>query len=244
MNENKELNPWERQPKETQAAYAAFSEYLEAEPPRFLRKLWAKDDPIKLDRRHVSCPWERWSKLWDWLERSAAYDADRTYRVREVAQKALETDIIELERAKLKSRMETLELASQIREKAREMLGYKLDDKIGGATPEMIKKAIEAGDLELVKSLPKGSPVKWRMADAAKLAAIADQLMLSATEGIQDEMERALPEHYRRVIMGEESMTPSSVEEITATVKEINKTLDRIHELQKQQSTFLPPGAK
>ena len=212
---------WERQPGETYKAYEAFRIFLSAEPPRYIRELWIKQDPSRELKLH--CMWTDWSSRWDWISRAAAYDDYNRRRVQKEVNDAMLADILAFEKEKLASKRESLALARMLRERAADVLAHKL----AGET-RTVEKVNEEGELVSERVFSK---VRWTLGDAAKLAAAADGLVTSATEGIEDDMTRALPDHYRQVIMGDEAITPDSVQEIQNTVREINDALSKLQQL-------------
>jgi hypothetical protein len=62
------LKPWERRPGESPQAFEAFSAYLEMGADRSLRALGQK-----LNKSFTLMG--DWSRNWDWVERSSAYDS-------------------------------------------------------------------------------------------------------------------------------------------------------------------------
>jgi hypothetical protein len=70
-----ELEPWERQPRESEKAYLAFQAYLDMEKPRSIPKLAVQR------HRHYKTLYIH-SRRWNWADRVAAYDAhmDRIMR--------------------------------------------------------------------------------------------------------------------------------------------------------------------
>jgi hypothetical protein len=73
-------HPWERQPEESDTAWAHFVEYRDAGPAeRSLSKLAAKHHKQRQN-------FARWSAAWDWVARCAAYDSwvDRQAKLVEV----------------------------------------------------------------------------------------------------------------------------------------------------------------
>jgi hypothetical protein len=64
-----DLNPWDQQPRESAKAYAAFSAYLRMDPGD--RSTAAVGQELGKSKGLI----DRWSSLWNWLDRCAAFDS-------------------------------------------------------------------------------------------------------------------------------------------------------------------------
>lgn len=69
VERTEKINPWERQPGESEKAYEAFCIYRDAGEKRSINMVYQKcTKSVSLLRR--------WSVRWRWVERAAAYDKD------------------------------------------------------------------------------------------------------------------------------------------------------------------------
>jgi len=73
MNEG--LRPWQRQPGETEKAYAAFVSYRNIEPP--FRSITRVVSELGKSRSLIG----RWSSEWNWVERAAEWDHEQEIRL-------------------------------------------------------------------------------------------------------------------------------------------------------------------
>lgn len=64
------FNPWERQPNESEEAYAAFLAYRDMGVKRSLRSMGQEGDKRGSFQKRCG----RWSSKWRWVDRSAAWD--------------------------------------------------------------------------------------------------------------------------------------------------------------------------
>jgi hypothetical protein len=101
---------WERQPRETNAAWAAFQVYRDIPPAdRTLRDAYrAVKGP---DKGSVCGTWRGWFVKYAWKERAEAYDVYVDEKAR-----------LELEQRRAEARKETAELGKMLRDKAQEAL--------------------------------------------------------------------------------------------------------------------------
>lgn len=80
------MEPWERQPGETQRAYAAFGVYRDMGSSRSLtsaHRALRGQEGGKTGARKAPSYWQAWSARYAWQERVALYDAHRDRKARE-----------------------------------------------------------------------------------------------------------------------------------------------------------------
>lgn len=108
---------FERQAKESEKAFAAFSIYLSQGPERSLARVAAK-----LDRSKVMM--EKWSRRWDWQGRLVAYAAHMALVEREAAEAIARVKAVdwakryqELREAEWRERQNLVEFAAEVRKR-------------------------------------------------------------------------------------------------------------------------------
>lgn len=121
MSKAKGRNPWDRLPDETAKAYGAFCTYLDLGPTRSCDKAFAQANPGN-QRKGRPAEWHRWSKKYEWVKRSEAWDvhereveeAARLERLRELARKRGDAEFEAFE-ALLKDVRASHELLNKVR---------------------------------------------------------------------------------------------------------------------------------
>jgi len=111
--------PWERQPNETAAAFAAFESYRALGPKRGLRGLAAALP--EQSRRHLRTL-EQWSKRYGWVERIKAIDDDNARIEREAIEAQAEIQAVAWAKAREPIRREAWRISEELLEMAREFL--------------------------------------------------------------------------------------------------------------------------
>lgn len=86
-----DVEPWERQPMESQVGWEAFRVYRDLDPPRYMRRVKEHFDAI--GRVRTMDAYRRLSHRWRWRERVAAYDL----HMDRVRQKAREDEVRAME---------------------------------------------------------------------------------------------------------------------------------------------------
>ncbi len=99
--------PWHRQPREGEKAYAAFLRYRDLPPrERSVAKATGVKDLPKTARKPYYSWWKEWSAKWHWRDRCRAWDEHQ----QEKAQKAADKVLIEAAIRKAEQRAEQKEL--------------------------------------------------------------------------------------------------------------------------------------
>jgi hypothetical protein len=109
-----DVEPWERQPRESDQAWAAFRHYRELEPPRTIRQL---REHLFAEEQKVGDPslYRQWSAKWRWRERCQAYDVyiDRIRRT--AKERAIE---VAAERHAMLAQVGIMRIAKRLQEEA------------------------------------------------------------------------------------------------------------------------------
>ena len=155
---------------ETPQANQALHDYAFMGPGRSLTNLHRSyTDPAPNQSGHRSVPTTQlrtlkgWSASYDWQERVSRYDAQMQERER-LAYEAKWAERREAERE------ETYQLAQQLREKAKQMLGFPLADVEQVTARRQGPGGVQHIDMTVVK------PSRWSMRDVAQLADTASKL--------------------------------------------------------------------
>ena len=128
MTKGSTNTPWDRQPRESVQAYEAFSLYLELGSKRSLRRV-----ATELSKSETLI--KRWSKNWDWHERSRAYDNELRH-----------IELAEAKNAAKKMQQRQIQTAMLLQKKAVEALD-KLDiDELSAV--EILKFIVEGAKIE------------------------------------------------------------------------------------------------
>lgn len=131
MAQEKPLEPWERQPDESNRAFAAFKIYAEMGPAtRSLRKVAAAIGSPKTTKNVGE-----WSKKWNWPERARAYDNE------------IMRATVEEKRAAIREMNKRhIMLAQSLQKKAVQALGILPEERISART--ILEYAVQAAELE------------------------------------------------------------------------------------------------
>lgn len=167
----KEPQPWERQPREGSAAFAAFQKFLELGPDRNWRQvaqeLDAKESRIKT-----------LFGAWKWKDRAIAWEdfLSEINRKREV--KVLERHAARWDQRRVNLREEEFDIAEKLLSKARQILELGMIERV-----ESDIVTIQTSDGEItVPTTIIYRPVKVTIKDAATMASTASQLMRISAE--------------------------------------------------------------
>lgn len=160
VGENEALRPWERQPGETDAQWAAFQVYRDL-PPADRSLIAAYRQDKGQDKLRVSGHWQAWFKRNRWKERVHAYDRYRDAQIR-----------AELEGRRLKTRLRIADQAEAMLKKAENALASfaAIDQRLGmrdgrevwvispGMSPHEITRMFEVASKALMLAL--GEPTE------------------------------------------------------------------------------------
>ncbi len=176
---------FERQPRETAKAFAAFRAYLELGPERSLAAAGAK-----LGKSKVMM--EKWSKKFDWPARAAAHGAHLALVEREAAEAAAKERGVDLAKMELPVRQEAWKEAEELIAMAREFKRRWRDTtRVPGF--ESVVRALELAFK--LKSFAVGVPMEVKQVNTT----------VSGADGgpIRVELEAALDKIYGKPIPGE-----------------------------------------
>lgn len=153
------MNRWDRQPKESAPAYAAFVVYRDLGVDRSLAvvgKKLGKSAPLM----------ERWSVTHDWLARVAAYEAHLDRIAQDAREKATAAEAAKWAKRREQQREREWELADQLAQKAKAMLDF----PISRMTTE------KDGKTYIIE------PADWNFAAAARIVDTQAKLARLASE--------------------------------------------------------------
>ena len=185
-------NPWERQPKESAKAYAAFEMYRALGPARSIAEV------AKECNKNQSLL-NRWSGKWKWVARARAYD-------QQFEQRNLEDE----EEAREEMRARHLQLSRKMQRMA--------EDRLTKMTAEMLEKPREVTDwLDFAMrvereclGLTNGSGINIEVNTAVGVQQLTpDNVMrglrlYSKAVSMLNDKQKAELEEYRKVLEGEE----------------------------------------
>lgn len=185
------LQPWERQPKETARAYAAFKVYLDLGKDRSADRAWSKVTGRNGGR---SGHWGEWSVKWRWVERATAYDLHMARLEQEKREQALANEVDKWADRQRELREREFALSQQLLDKVEAMLKFPLQT--------------------VTRSGPKGEnvtivPADWAVRDVARLLETASKVSRLSAEmetenhkvqvGVQKELEAALDQLQQKL---------------------------------------------
>lgn len=184
--QSEECQAWERQPGESERAYAAFKVWLEmgATNREFVQAY--RQFTSKGSAKQASGFFNGWVKRWNWQARALEYDR-WVFR----QQKEAELAATIAERAKWAKRRaevadEEWDLSLSLRKKAREMLNFPL-------ATQTVTNERQGEDGRTVLQEITIEPTGWRMRDVASYLAMADKLMRLATDQATERIETIDP---------------------------------------------------
>lgn len=185
-NRRVKLNPWERQPSESEVAYAAFRAYLNL-PPGSRSYLEAyRQAKGKPTASQTSGVWNGWISKYAWAERARAYDNDLYAREREAEIKAQAAERAKWARRRAQVADDGWELAEALKKKIRDMLSFPLFE-------QQTTREQQTADGRTIIQEVTIKPAGWRMRDAAFMLNIADRLQRLAAEMATDRIETVDP---------------------------------------------------
>lgn len=161
------LEPWERQPNESDRAFAAFKVYAEMGPAvRSFRKVAAATGSPK-SRNKINA----WAKDFSWVERARAYDNE-----------LMRVSVEERREAIREMNKRHILLAQSLQKKAVQALGILPEDRIGPRT--ILEYAIQAAGLERT-ALSDGLKMELDALIEAEKLCKAQETETSAGEAVQ-----------------------------------------------------------
>ena len=132
-------HPWERQPGETEAAFAAFALYRDHGPGRSLLAVYlaaagGKGKGKAVHRRGAPAgqapgSWKRWSQVHRWPERAAAFDAHQDRARQRGIDSASEQAGSEWARRRLEAAEDEWQLARKIRQRAHTLASFPVKEE-------------------------------------------------------------------------------------------------------------------
>lgn len=161
--------PWERQPRESSAAFAAFCRYRDLNPSeRSIDAAYREHHP---GSKGAPGRWNHWARLWSWVARTSAYDAHlESLVLAERERLTLEQDSLWTER-QAQWREEAWAVAQALLAKIEGMLSFPLETvtlpTVNPVTGEPTPMIVH--------------PARWTFRDMAILAKQADHLARLAT---------------------------------------------------------------
>lgn len=161
------MNSWDRQPKESTPAYAAFVVYRDMGSERTLERVRVHFGK-KSERQY-----EEWSSQHAWVERVAAYEAHLDRIAQDAREKATAAEAAKWAKRREQQREREWELADQLAQKAKAMLDF----PISRMTTE------KDGKTYIIE------PADWNFAAAARIVDTQAKLARLASEM---ETERAM----------------------------------------------------
>lgn len=160
-----DLNPWDQQPRESAKAYQAFSAYLRMDPGD--RSTAAVGQELGKSKGLI----DRWSSLWNWLDRCAAFDSS-----------VVDNWAAELMAQQGDAVKALLESALLLRTKAHDYLLKLTDDELSKLKPEVVIKMMLAASRMISDAYAAAS--KPRPDDNADdVAAIIAEIRAMASPG-------------------------------------------------------------
>lgn len=166
---------WERQPGETDKAYAAFRLYRDMNPSTRSITAARQQSGKTSDRQ-----WEEWSGKYAWVERAAAYDAWSDTIRRDERERGFREE----ERLRFQRRRELVETELNIAKTAMERVTQ-------GLQGPMWRKRVtdpESGSVTIIE------PTKWTFRDLAAVFVLADRRARLALEMFGDAARAPTPE--------------------------------------------------
>lgn len=153
------MNPLDRLPAETTAAYTAFVAYVRLGPSRSLAAL------AKLLGRTTKKGMERWSVRYHWLRRAEAWDVLEAKRQAEADDKAKDKAAVTLAGQRLKVQESAWGWFEKLKAKAEEMLSF-----------PVFQRTIQDKHPDGQERVTIVEPMNWRFSDVAKIIEVADAL--------------------------------------------------------------------
>jgi hypothetical protein len=165
--------PWERQPKESESAYADFRQFLDLGAARTITEAY-RHKSGKKQASQAAGEYKRTASRWQWIERARAWD-NHIQRVRD--QQAARAAAAN-ERSKLKALDEGLQMGWALLERAKLMLQFPLS-RVEKEEPAKNKDGslIRDSDGNVVYQKVTFIPLRWSARDIPATAAVAFALM-------------------------------------------------------------------
>lgn len=155
--------PWERQPRESPAAWAAFRTYRDLGAERSLDKAYQVRTGRQGSAKRAPGRWDAWSRRWGWVARAAAFDAHVDRLVQAQRERELAGEEAGWQARRRAQREREWHLAEQLAARAEEMLAFPLE-------------RTRSSDGTIVE------PARWRLVDAARLCETAAKLARLAAD--------------------------------------------------------------
>jgi hypothetical protein len=166
------VSPWERLPKESARAYAAFCAYRDLGAERSIDAAGTQQLGSR-SRKRAPRTWFKWSRRFHWVKRAEAWDAH-------------------LVRVGLRDKEQATRREGerwQERQRAHRDRQWKLADQMMDKAETILKMPLVRTRVEKNGGTTVIEPVKVRAADAARLSSVANDLAKEAIEDARRESE-------------------------------------------------------
>lgn len=163
---------WDRMPKETTKAFAAFCTYRDMGPERSMNKAYRVSKGCQKGAKRVTGTWQKWARQWQWVERVRSYDEHLDRLVQEESEKRAKEQGERIS----KLRMKRYALADVLLQKAEKMAAYPLAERESADGKTIVK------------------PAKWSFATIGNLQQTVDRLIPELAQQPKEEATNDLPE--------------------------------------------------
>lgn len=157
------MQPFDRRRNESAQAHAAFCAYRDLGAERSIAAAWRSTPRGRKNPNRTPKRWKIWSSAHDWVERARAYDGHLGSIELAAREQALMDEAEKWAKRKIEQRERDYVMAEQLHARALEMLAFPL-------TETVIEVDEEGHPVRIIR------PMRWTLADAARLADVASKL--------------------------------------------------------------------